>query len=284
MHVPIIFANSLIFPLPDSQAPKIVYVGWGVALALTPVFFGLLVFKKQLSKFKINLLAIGAIGSLILTCLIPSADRIRAVGSTARSMDNLKIIASGTLNHAEKNGKCLPSGATLDADGKPLHGWQTAILPYIDQGSLQKQIDMTAPWNAERNSVPMQQEVALFTHPLVNERHRDGYALSHYAGNIHVIGAKPVRYDEIKDGLSNTLLFGQVARNLRPWGEPMNCRDPGVGFMATEGFATPRGDYVWFALADGTVRALHRDVSPEILKALATPNGGESVNAEDAER
>jgi hypothetical protein len=211
---------------------------------------------------------------------------MHAVGSTVRSRENLKAIAYGAhaLCDEDKKGKFLPAAASLDADGKPLHGWQTAILPYIDQSALHQQVDLTLPWNNARNAEPMKQEIAIFVHPLIGERKRDEYALSHYAGNNHVIGAKPMKLTQITDGTSNTLLFGEVAQNYRPWGEPMNCRDPATGLMVEKGFGTPRGDDVQFAFADGTVRSFHRSVSPEILKALATPNGGESVNPDDVHR
>ena len=113
---------------------------------------------------------------------------------------------------------------------------------------------------------------------LIDEREVGGSSLSHFAGNSHVLGAKAMKFSDITDGTSNTLLMGAVSGEFKPWAMPMNCRDPAFGFGTTSGFADVQGKAVLFVMADGTVRAVRPGIETDVLRALATPRGGESVD------
>jgi hypothetical protein len=108
----------------------------------------------------------------------------------------------------------------------------------------------------------------------------DGLAASHYAWNSHLLGIpKPLKTSDVKDGLSNTLLIGEVNTGHRAWGDPVNWRDPVLGLHSrpdTFG-GVPGEQYVQFLFLDGSRRTLNTNIAPEVLKALATPAGGETV-------
>lgn len=54
-----------------------------------------------------------------------------------------------------------------------------------------------------------------------------------------------------------------------------NWRDPALGLNKTlDGFGSPRGGLVTFAMADGSARTLNPNISPQVLKALSTPDAG----------
>src|SRR5262249_41898578 len=109
----------------------------------------------------------------------------------------------------------------------------------------------------------------------------DGYGLSHYAANSRVLAAnKGMRKQDITDGAANTILFGEVNANFKPWGHPMNFRDPAKGVnQSPYGFGGPRGaGGASFALAAGSVRFVSERADPDVLRALATPAGGEEVD------
>jgi prepilin-type processing-associated H-X9-DG protein len=84
---------------------------------------------------------------------------------------------------------------------------------------------------------------------------------------------------QVKDGSSNTILFGTVTRNFKPWGHPANVRDPSLGVnRSPDGFGAPANwDGAQFAFCDGSVRMLSSKTDPRVLKQLATPAGGEDV-------
>lgn len=108
-----------------------------------------------------------------------------------------------------------------------------------------------------------------------------GYAVSHYAANSQVFRPdKTWSFDEISaiDGLQNTIVFGEIANHFQPWAAPGNLRDPAMGLGdGLNQFGMSDNLTVCFAFADGSVRTISRDIDPKILKALATPDGGEEL-------
>src|SRR5260221_14749236 len=87
-------------------------------------------------------------------------------------------------------------------------------------------------------------------------------------------------FQEFTDGTENTLLIGEVNANFRPWGDPANVRGPARGINRSP-FASggpPQSHGALFGMADGSVRFINERVSPEVLRALATPDGGEPVD------
>ena len=173
----------------------------------------------------------------------------------------------------------FPPGGTFDQYGNPLHSWETMLLPYIDNSALP---EMSLPWNGPRNAEHFKVELSDFLNPGVNSSRSDSnnFGLSHYAANARVLGAdRAMRTEEITDGLSHTIMAGEVKENFRPWGDPVNWRDPAQGVQKSpDGFGGPWADgSTQFLMMDGSVRSINKDIDPSLLKALATPRGGEPV-------
>jgi prepilin-type processing-associated H-X9-DG protein len=172
-----------------------------------------------------------------------------------------------------------------DSQGEALHGWMTMILPYVEQQPLYDSIDLKSAWDESPNRKAMQTQVKAFMmpkQPLATADAAD-YALAHYAGNVHVLGGtEPRPFAEIKDGLSNTILAGEAAGDFKPWGHPRNWRDPAAGLNASpDGFGGPwHAGGAQFVMGDGSVRFIPANVDPAVLRALATPAGGDQPPAE----
>lgn len=194
---------------------------------------------------------------------------------------NMKHIGFGLIGHQDVK-SAMPAGGTFDPHGRGLHGWQTVILPYVDQAPLFQQIDLGQPWTSPQHRAVFATHVPIFSHALAEKQNDAGYALTSYSGNIHLLAVDPMRWDAITDGAANTILLGEVAHNLKPWGMPMNCRDPAIGMQHPDGFGTQdkrRG--VLIVMADCTVRWLEKDTDKTVLRALATPRGGEDAKAHE---
>ena len=165
--------------------------------------------------------------------------------------------------------------------GNPLHSWETMLLPYMDSPSDPRP-DMALPWNDPQNAEHFKVDLREFLNPGVDGPPHDseGYGLSHYAANARVMrrGSSHAAED-ITDGLSHTIMAGEVKENFRPWGDPVNWRDPALGVQKSpDGFAGPWADGgTQFLMMDGSVRRISKDIDPAVLRALATPNGGEPV-------
>jgi hypothetical protein len=195
-----------------------------------------------------------------------------------QSSHHLRQIAMGMHNY-EDVFAVLP-GTIVTKDGQALRGWQATVLCMMDS-ELYSQIDESQPWNSPQNAAAFKRQISLFRipHPKLPKKNAAGYALTHYAGNVHVMGGKE-RYGvkDITDGTANTLLIGEAAGNYRPWGYPYNYRDPMIGInTSADGFGSPWPSGAQFSMADGSVKFITNNIDPEVLRALATPAGGEKI-------
>jgi hypothetical protein len=145
---------------------------------------------------------------------------------------------------------------------------------------LFKRINLDLPWHDDANKSAFQVVLDVFLYASEKERNSAGFALSQYASNVRVLGggrALDLKKD-FPDGTSNKLLLGEAAGNYRPWGDHANWRDPALGINTTqEGFGNNDRKVAQFVMVDGSVRTLSNNTSPEVLKALSTPAGGEKL-------
>ena len=199
------------------------------------------------------------------------------------SINQARFLALSSYDSAKQKSEVLPH-ALAKEHGKLLHGWMTQVLPYLELQELHGQIDFGKTWNHPSNQIAFQTSVPNFLATrsltyLTGEYDETGYALTHYAGNPYIHGRSAVRLDEIGDGKSNTLLLGEAFAGAKPWGSPTNWRDPSLPLNSSpRAYNAPwAGGGVQFATTDNRVLFLNDDIDPKILRALATPNGGEDA-------
>ena len=206
---------------------------------------------------------------------------LRGPARRTQSKNNLKQLGLALHNyHDSERLAGFPPSLTFNEQGKLRHGWMTTLLPYIDQPDLQKQIHFDLPWSAPENQPAFHARILAFLNPAIPQlTNPSGYALSHYSGNTLVLQPGRERpFQEMTDGLSNTILAGEVNSQFEPWGKPGNCRDPRLGInRSPKGFGSPFKGGSQFLLADGAVRFISETIDPTILNALATPDAGDTV-------
>jgi hypothetical protein len=199
------------------------------------------------------------------------------------SRNNLKQIGQALMNYCDTFQERFPPGGTFTADGHMLHSWETSILPFFPYAT--SEINFHLPWNHPRNEkyfqciIPQFINEGLSSAPALDDH---GFGLSHYAANSRLLSPNKVtKIGAIADGTANTLLVGEVNAEFKPWGHPVNCRDPAKGInRSSQGFGGPRfAGGAYFSMADGSVRFLSERTEPVVLRALSTPDGGEEVDA-----
>jgi hypothetical protein len=160
-------------------------------------------------------------------------------------------------------------------DKKGKHSWLTMIMPF---SSLKVDtIDLDLDWDHPKNRPSFARVVPTYLNPEIAPfRNAEGYAVSHYAGNVHVLGSDSVRrYADVADGISHTLLAGEAASNFKAWGDPANLRDASTGINRhADGFGGPSGEGALLLTIDGSVKFYSNSTSLQVLKALAHPNDG----------
>jgi len=203
-----------------------------------------------------------------------------------QSRRNLEVLRTSLHDYHDANDR-FPPGGIFDDAGQPMHSWVTALLPFLDKKNLYEQIDQKISWNDERNLNLFQTKIVDLQNPGVIreashysepiETDSKGRALTHYAANVRLMGYNSsFNIDGVTDGTPHTMLAGEVNANFRPWGDPLNIRDPQLGLnKSPHGFGGPFEGGVHILYADGHVDFVSENIDPQVFEASGTPAGGE---------
>jgi hypothetical protein len=200
--------------------------------------------------------------------LLPAVIKAREASGRARQTNNLKQIALAMHNYHSAYGHFPP--AVLIGPKGHKYSWRVAILPFLEQSAMYQQYRLDEPWNSPHNltvaaTVPVQYAGG-------SADAAAGETLMH-AADVLIEGDPKygVKMESITDGLSNTLLVVRQSKPIK-WTEP---RDEPLPTELTD--VCPEDGVVLAAMGDGAVRAFAKSLTPEVLKALRTPRGGEVI-------
>lgn len=208
---------------------------------------------------------------------------------------HLKQIGAATEIYYQTD-HAYPAGGTFHVPKpgvlEPMHGWMTQLLPHLPQGAvLFEQLDLSKPYFDPVNLPVMEHRVPSFlaaggSQALVQEK----YGPAHFAGlggtvtqddgSIAHVGVfdinSDVTRDDVADGLSHTMLAGELGHNYPAWGDPQNWRQIGKGLNRDpNGFGNARHSGSLFLMADGSVKYFPNQTDPKVLQALSTRDGDE---------
>ena len=199
--------------------------------------------------------------------------------------NHLKQIALALHDYHQAYG-CLPPAHTDGRNGKPMHSWRVLILPFLEHGDLYRQYDFTQPWNSPKNSLLAKHIPPEYRCPAA----RGGNPLA--TSYVAVVGAatawpgrKSVRFQDIKDGTSDTILLVEIADSDINWMEPRDIKFDqaivGVNMDKHGGIGSHHHGGANVVLADSSSRFLPDSVSPAALKALLTLADGETLDDDE---
>ncbi len=216
-------------------------------------------------------------GGINVALLLPAVQQAREAARRSQDKNNLKQIGLAMHNYHEAFGS-FPPGGIVREDGTEMMSWVASMLPYIDQYPLYRQINEDFGWKSPQNQAIFSTPIPTLTNPGIPDQ--TGPGICHYAANSHLFEInKCWRIRDTTDGTSNTILAGDVSAGFKQWGDPTNVRDPGLGIgQAPDKFGSPFRGGTHFLLMDGSVRFVSENVDINVLKALATPDGGEVIN------
>ncbi len=239
---------------------------------------------------------LGALGMLLAPLLFARlGDSWRENAGREEIASRLRRIGDSLDQHHAQHGHFPPAvvfAKKLDAK-QPLHGWMTPLLPFLGHEQIHRRLDLTQPFDAPANIAVMQQIIPEFVIPsrkLV--RSPRGLGLTHFAGvggeavneqvglmHLGIFAEEgAVRREQITDGLSQTIVVGEIADPLPAWGEPGNMRTIGDGLNKQfHGFGNPSGTGATFLHGDGSVKFYSNKIDRRLLKQLETRDGGEAV-------
>lgn len=224
----------------------------------------------------------------------PWGNAMRNRQSVQMTQQHLEIIGRGLLDYHTKHG-AFPQGGTHITlpTGKKRggQGWMTHLLPFVNQAELYQQIQLEQPYDDPVNRPAMGTDVDEF-YASGGDRRKvaGGFAVSHFAGVGGIIvsvkgeevpagifnGQRPIRQQEVIDGLANTWIVGEVPGGYAPWGDPENWRVVTKGLNKDpRGFGNAAGTGAMALMADGSVKFFSNQTDLDILKRLSTRDAGD---------
>ncbi len=219
-------------------------------------------------------------GPVLIALLLPAVQAAREAARRMHCSNNLKQIALAMHNYHDSYG-ALPPAYTVDEDGNKLHSWRTLILPFIEQSALYEQIDFNTAWDSPQNRHLSQIAIGVYGCPSADGANhaRTNYMAIVGPGTVFE-GPNQIRFADITDGTSNTILVVEVVGSSTNWMEPTDLDletmktviNGGAGEMGSN---HPGG--VQVAMSDGSVHFLAETINLGVLKSLITRNDGNAV-------
>lgn len=179
-------------------------------------------------------------------------------------------------------------------------GWQALVLPQMDAQNAN--IDFRASKVTANNQAAIQMPISSYICPSADlSSSRPGnLGYTSYRGCTGTTPTNGVLYmnsstsdRSIKDGTTSTIMFGEAFYGF--WGDALSCcsrvpqtsdgrpvfdwvSDPqtsGSGTFFYFGFGSSHDEVCHFAMADGSTRAISKQIDEQIMRNMATRDGGE---------
>ncbi len=217
----------------------------------------------------------------IVATMLPAVSAAREAARRTQTRNNLKRIGLAFHNYNDVFGHFPPPvvyGQSGSGKSQHPHSWRVAILPFVEAADLYGEYHFDEPWDSDHNKTILERMPPVFRSPNddSNSTNAAYYAL---VGQDTAVGGtgqptKGVKFSDITDGMSNTLLVVEAKRDI-PWTKPEDItyspdKDvPEFGGWHEGGFHA--------LIADGSVMFIANTIDEAILRALITRDGGEAV-------
>jgi prepilin-type processing-associated H-X9-DG protein len=165
---------------------------------------------------------------------------------------------------------CFPAPFSVDANGKPLHSWRVAMLPFMASTTFDSTFDYTVAWNHPKNVKVSARWSHLFQCP--SARQPAGTAFTNY---VMVLGQKRTAQSGQVDHPPAIIVVEIVNSDIH-WTEPRDLNFDEMSFTINDktkpSISSHHVHRAMVLYADGHVEWLHESTDPDELKKLLTEN------------
>ena len=163
-------------------------------------------------------------GLILLGVVLPLISGVNNAREAARRQcsNNLRQILNRNPQLSVARG-CFPAAFMPDKDGKPMHSWRVAILPFMEQGPLYNAYNFDVPWDDPANLTVGKTKVNAYLCPSDPEQDSlaPNYVMVTGPGTLNP-GGKRINLGilDITDGTSYTLSVVETTNAHFLWTEP----------------------------------------------------------------
>jgi Protein of unknown function (DUF1559) len=184
----------------------------------------------------------------------------------ARTVNNFKFMALAMHNFAATNGGRFPAAAIRKGD-EAILSWRVAILPYLERFALYQRFHLDEAWNSPHNASLLQEMPSVYAP--VTRKKTTAYTTYYQriVGPGSLFGGDEGTRADVNVCAKPALMIVEAAESV-PWTKPEDLHYDDAKPLPRLGGPFEDGSYVSFA--DGSVRFLSREHSPETLHALIT--------------
>ncbi len=215
-------------------------------------------------------------GGILVALLLPAINAAREAGRKTQCRSNLSQIGMALHNYNARFG-CFPPAYLADADGKPMHSWRVLILEDLGRQDLYAQYDFDQPWDSPTNLALADKMPNVYQCP--TDRGNTGEFTSYVAAagpDRMFAGADARKFNEVTDGLSNTIAVMEYSDSGIGWLEPRDGPAPGVPAASNPPESHhPGGSFV--LMGDASVHFIPESTDPQTVAGMLTVDGGEAV-------
>jgi RNA polymerase sigma factor (sigma-70 family) len=197
-----------------------------------------------------------------------------AVRQRWQSVQNLKQIMLAVHNYASSHESRFPDNIR-DKDGRSLLSWRVAILPFLEEDRLYSRFKLDEPWDGPHNKKLLVAMPKVYWAPTAGPRSTDTYYQRFAGPGTMLDPAGPLRFADVRDGLSNTL-FAVEAGTAVPWTKPEDIPYDPKKPLPKLGGILPH--VIAGAFGGGSVYPLRKDFDENILRAAITRSGEERTD------
>lgn len=260
----------------------------------------------------VELLVVIAIIGVLVSLLLPAVQTAREAARRCQCLNNIGQLILATHNH-EFSYERFPSGSIHDQGpirSEPIGqhiSLLVQLLPYMEQSMTYRGFEQKLGTYAVENARARSQWIPTFTCPSQSVGLVDNVAMTTYAGCHHDVEApidvtnngvfflnSRIRFDDILDGASNTIFFGEIADpDALGWasGTRATLRNTGTtisvgvrgGLAANSvlyvgGFSSFHTGGANFAFGDGSLRYLSTNIDPQLYQKLGHRRDGQMMD------